>query len=136
MNLLRKRNSNLNSIKAFTLLEVVVAMMIFSISILAIVDTIKLQNKMLFSIENTMLANWVANNVIAVQFNKKNLAEQVVSGKTDTLMYGKLFYWKIEQVTLTDQIVLKTLSVSLDENFNNIVSSKTFYGSEGGNIEK
>lgn len=83
--------------KGFSLIEVVVALLIFSLSVITIYQLITSTSISIFSLENRLLAKEVANNRISmINTIEKPRSKQPRNGVMS--MGGKNWYWE-EQFT-------------------------------------
>ena len=81
--------------KGFSLIEVVVALLIFSLSVITIYQLITSTSISIFSLENRLLAKEVANNRISlINTIEKPRNKQPRNGVMN--MGGKNWYWKEE----------------------------------------
>ncbi len=81
--------------KGFSLIEVVVALLIFSLSVITIYQLITSTSISIFSLENRLLAKEVANNRISlINTIEKPRNKQPRNGVMN--MGGKSWYWKEE----------------------------------------
>jgi len=84
---------NMKHTKGFSLIEVVVALVIFSMSVITIFQLITSTSSSIFMLESRMHAIEVANNRLALMNTiEKPLNKQTRKG--EMFMGGKLWYWE------------------------------------------
>lgn len=102
--------------KGFSLIEVIVALVIFSMSVMAIFQFITSTSSSIFMLENRMLASEVANNRIALI----NTIEQPLNKearKGEIIMGGRLFYWEEDyRTSVTPEIYEFTITIKNSKN--------------------
>ncbi|MGQ0800532.1 MAG: type II secretion system minor pseudopilin GspI [Pseudomarimonas sp.] len=97
--------------RGFTLLEVLIAVLILSLALVALVRTTALEARALVQVREATLAQWVASNVLA----EARLNEGVpASGRRDgsSEMGGRRWRWLLES-TQTQEPSIKRLDVSV-----------------------
>ncbi len=95
----------------FTLLEVLIAVLILSLALVALVRTTALEARALVQVRDATLAQWVASNVLA----EARLNEGVpASGRRDgsSEMGGRRWRWLLES-TQTQEPTIQRLDVSV-----------------------
>ncbi|MEP0356125.1 type II secretion system minor pseudopilin GspI [Paraglaciecola sp.] len=112
-----------HSSSGMTLLEVMVALLIFALTATAIMKAASEHLTTVSQIEDITFATWVANNRLSqlhidqtwpVKNNKKGSQE----------MAGRTWYWQqTVEKTSDSEMVQVDVSVGLDENYKSIVSS-------------
>ena len=118
-----------NKNKGFSLLEVLISMMIFAVSIVSVIDSMNLQNRFMSKLEDGLLSSWAANNYIVFQYNKGNIPSgDMQPKKVKTGFPNKSLFIKVTQKLLSDKFSSKTVTVSTDKEHEDIVFSSTFYG--------
>ncbi|SET39829.1 type II secretion system minor pseudopilin GspI [Thalassotalea agarivorans] len=103
-----------NSVKGFTLIEVLIAMAVFSIAGIAIVSATSNSARSLGFVEQKMIANWVASNQLTEihleqswppKNNKKGMVE----------IAGAEWFW-VQKVVATTNNDMKAVTVEVRQN--------------------
>lgn len=117
-----------NKSKGFSLLEVLISMMIFAVSIVSVIDSMNLQNRFMSKLEDGLLSSWVANNYIVFEYNKSGSSGNVQSNEVKTGFPNKFLFLKVTENIISNQFISKTVTISTDKAHDDIVFSSTFYG--------
>lgn len=128
------KHGNPKQVWGMTLLEVMVALVVFSMGALAIVQSLSTQINNMPMLERKMVAQWVANNrMVEVhlrqQRSKQLLSEGTTRGKIDGLFMGQNWYWEEEVKAFPEQDGVKEVIVRVSdtENYARIVSELHSY---------
>ncbi|MBE8167388.1 MAG: type II secretion system minor pseudopilin GspI [Shewanella sp.] len=110
-----------------TLLEVMVALVIFAVAAISITKSIGELIANMPILEERTYAQWVADNVLVDA--KLDPVFPAVGKKEGRMeMAGKEWYWRKEAVKTTDDdFRLLRVSVSLDERYSNIIAQVNTY---------
>lgn len=93
----------------FTLLEVLVALLLLSLALVALVRAAGLEGRALSQMRDATVAQWVASNVIAeTRLSRALPAQGRAEGRTD--MAGRRWHWQLD-VEATDEVGLYRLDV-------------------------
>ncbi|WP_133405264.1 type II secretion system minor pseudopilin GspI [Parashewanella tropica] len=115
--------------KGMTLIEVMVALVIFAVAALSITNSLgQLMSNMPILQERTY-AQWVADNVL-VDAKLENEKQFLATGKKegDTEMAGQRWYWRREVVkTQSDDFHMIRVSVSNDSRYQRILTQVNTY---------
>ncbi len=116
-----------NKISGMTLLEVMVALVIFAVAAISITKSIGELIANMPILEERTYAQWVADNVLVDA--KLDPVFPAVGKKEGRMeMAGKEWYWRKEAVKTTDDdFRLLRVSVSLDERYSNIIAQVNTY---------
>ncbi|GAC16335.1 type II secretion system minor pseudopilin GspI [Aliiglaciecola lipolytica] len=118
---------NLKSNYGFTLLEVMLALLIFAITGTAIMKSATDHLNGVSQIENITFATWVANNRLT-QINIENTWPIKDNLKGEEDMAGTKWYWQQKLLKTPDEsLVGVEVTVGLDENFERTITSVTTY---------
>jgi len=109
---------NKHKIKAFTLIEVLLALSVFSLAGLALLNTADTHFNSLNNIENKMIADWVASNqLVEVNINKTWPPKNNQKGKAEAA--GREWHWKQLVIKTTDKdmraVVIEVRAEEKDE---------------------
>ncbi|MFV7769979.1 MULTISPECIES: type II secretion system minor pseudopilin GspI [Shewanella] len=110
-----------------TLLEVIVALMVFAIAAVSITKSLGEQMANMPILEERTLAQWVASNqMVDARLEKKFPDLGRKDGSTE--LAGKEWYWRKEVVKTTDDnFRMIRISVSDDERYNRIIAQVSSY---------
>lgn len=115
--------------KGFTLLEVMVALLIVGVALPALLSQVVTQVDGTNYIHEQTIANWVAQNQIAIQKAEYRLTEKMLQGQAtgQTEMAGRTWYWQVESQRLeaVESVWQQTVSVGPEPD-NYIVSVVAF----------
>ncbi|MCL1077151.1 type II secretion system protein GspI [Parashewanella spongiae] len=113
--------------EGMTLLEVMVALVIFAIAAISITKSIGELIANMPILEERTYAQWVADNVLVdAKLDPTFPAAGKKEGRVE--MAGKEWYWRKEAVKTTDDdFRLLRVSVSLDERYSNIIAQVNTY---------
>jgi general secretion pathway protein I len=114
----------------FTLIEVMLALAVFSIAGIALLSTASNNARNMGHLENTMFANWVTSNqLVAASLSKTWPPKNNLKG--DVELAGRTWFWK-QTVTKTtdDDMRAIVMEVRLHEDDELAVSSLTTYVSK------
>ncbi|CAH0532341.1 hypothetical protein VST7929_00159 [Vibrio stylophorae] len=101
--------------RGFTLLEVMVALAIFALSSMALLQSMSQHSSTLIHLQQNLFANWVAENQ-QVKVALEGVPSSTKQGKSE--MAGQTFYWKIQpQKTSEGSLVAVDVAVSTEANF-------------------
>ncbi len=116
--------------KGFTLLEVMLAMAVFSIAGIALLGTAQNNISSLSHIEEQMLANWVASNqLVESHLEAKWPPKNNKKGKVE--LAGREWFWQQKVLKTTDESMRSVeIQVRLDESAKLPVSSLTTFVSK------
>ena len=99
------------SARGFTLLEVLIAVLVLSLALVALVRTTALEARALSQTRDATLAQWVASNVLAeVRLNEGVPASGRRNGSSE--MGGRRWRWVLESTT-TQERNIQRLDVSV-----------------------
>lgn len=117
----------MHSVKGMTLLEVLVALMVFSIAAVAITKSLGEQMANMPILEERTLAQWVASNEMV---NAKLETGFPATGKKDgrVELAGRDWYWRKEVIKTTDDdFRMIRISVSDDDRYQRIITKLNTY---------
>lgn len=115
------RHNKLNHAAGMTLLEVMVALVVFSLAAIAIVQSLSTQVKNMPLIERKMVAQWVANNqMVETHLKQQRRPKQLLSdaknrGQTAELFMGQIWYWEEEITTFPEQDGVKEVIIRVSD---------------------
>ncbi|MBL4766094.1 MAG: type II secretion system minor pseudopilin GspI [Colwellia sp.] len=111
----------------FTLIEVMLAMAVFSIAGVALLSTANNNARNIGYLESKMFANWVASNqLVAASLEKKWPPKNNLKGEVE--LAGRAWFWQQKVIKTTDKDMRAiVLEVRLHENDELAVSSLTTY---------
>lgn len=100
--------------RAFTLIEVLIALMIIAIALAAALRATNNSVKATTQVQNTLTAHWVALNVLSQI--QTNLLPMTSDGNTSggTIMLGKKWDWKATQTNSAQFSGIKKITVTVD----------------------
>lgn len=99
----------------FTLLEVLIALLVVSIAMAAVLKAIRSQVFVTERVEHSNIARWVGMNVIA-QMQSGILSEPSEPKEGEAVVFGKTWYWKSEpRESGAARILQIVVSVGLDK---------------------
>ena len=103
------------SARGFTLLEVLIAVLVLSLALVALVRTTALEARALSQTRDATLAQWVASNVLAeVRLNEGVPASGRRNGSSE--MGGRRWRWVLESTTTQERNIQRLdVSVYVDE---------------------
>ncbi len=109
---------NRRQTKAFTLIEVLLALSVFSLAGLALLNTADTHFNSLNNLENKMIADWVASNqLVEVSINKTWPPKNNQKGKAESA--GREWHWKQLVIKTTDKdmraVVIEVRAEEKDE---------------------
>ena len=110
-----------------TLLEVMVALSIFSIAAIAVMQSLSQQVKNLPYVEESMIANWAANNRMVEESFLAPHQPGTKTGEFEKEMLGRQLFWKTEVKDASDQMRLIFVSVSDDSDFKRAMAELQYY---------
>jgi len=123
------KNNNLNSTKrsGFTLIEVMLAMAVFSIAGVALLGVADNNYRHISHLEEQMFANWVASNqLVETSLDKTWPPRNNRKGKVE--MAGRTWHWQQKVVkTANKEMRALTMEVRLDEDEELVITSLTTY---------
>ncbi len=107
--------------KGFTLIEVLVALTIIAIAMLAIVQTVQVSINSTQKVQDRTVASWVAMNLLTyLQSGLLSFTEdKKLSG--ETMQANKNWFWSIEQDKETDYSLQVSIKVTTNKNASPIV---------------
>lgn len=113
--------------QGFTLLEVMLAMAVFSIAGIALLSTAQNNFNSLSHLENRMVANWVASNqLVEMQLEQTWPPKNNKKGKVE--LAGREWYWQQKILKTTDANMRSVeMQIRLDESAEQPLSSLTTY---------
>ncbi|GGI89417.1 type II secretion system minor pseudopilin GspI [Shewanella gelidii] len=113
--------------KGMTLLEVLVALVVFSIAGVAVTKSLGEQMANMPILEERTLAQWVASNeMVNAKLEKGFPAIGKKEGRVE--LAGKDWYWRKEVVKTTDDSFrMIRISVSKDDRYNRIITKLNSY---------
>ena len=116
-----KKNSGM------TLIEVMVALSIFSVAALAIMKSLTTQVRILPKIEVSLVASWAANNRMVEEsfLSPHRVGKTKGDFKNDIL--GRQLYWQTEVSDVSDMLRSIKVSVSDDPDFKRIITGVEYY---------
>ena len=110
-----------------TLLEVMVALSIFSIAAIAVMNSLTVQISNLPYVEESLLAGWAANNrMVEEQFQKTHTVGKK-KGQFEKDMMGHQFYWQTDVKSSSEGYRIVTVGVSDTEDFKRVIVELQFY---------
>jgi len=120
-------NSPSSTRKGFTLLEVLVALTIITITMAALLQSVSVISRNESSLHTKKLLSWVAQNkLVEIQLNKENLAVGKISG--EATMAGQEVQWQADITSTSDADLFKVVVIT---ELNNMKHS--LYGYAGKN---
>ncbi len=97
----------------FTLIEVLIALVILSIALTAILKSASLNIKNLIYLENRTMATWIANNVInEVRAGVLKLPNAPASAEQETVLLNQTWIWQAN-LNLTPNKKIKEINVTV-----------------------
>lgn len=114
-------------VKGMTLLEVMVALAVFAIAAVAVVNSIGAQVANLPILEERTLAQWVADNqMVDARLEQGFPAIGKKDGQTE--LAGKEWYWRKQVIKTTDeQFRMIQITVSDDQRFKRVLAQVNSY---------
>ncbi len=111
----------------FTLIEVLLALSVFSLAGIALLNTADTHFTSLNNLENKMLAEWVASNqLVEVNLSQTWPPQDNKKGKVE--MAGREWFWTQKVLKTTDDAMRAvTVEVRLDEKSELAITSLTTY---------
>lgn len=102
--------------KGFTLIEIMIALTIVSVAVLAISSALSEHTKMASGLEKRLLAGWVASNKIAVIRHQAKIEKVKTGNRSDTVEMGGQRWRTRSKVVKTDveRVFLVTVVVRDD----------------------
>ncbi|WP_298775198.1 type II secretion system minor pseudopilin GspI [uncultured Shewanella sp.] len=124
---MRMRRSTLSHMKGMTLLEVIVALAVFSIAAIAITKSLSELISNMPILEERTLAQWVVDNQL-VDVKLSTTFPDVGRKDGQTTLAGRDWYWR-QQVIKTDddKFRLVKVSVSDTDNFKRTIAEVSTY---------
>lgn len=100
--------------RAFTLIEVLIALMIIAIALAAALRATNNSVRATTQVQNTLTAHWVALNVLSQI--QTNLLPMTSDGNTSggTIMMGQKWNWKAVQINSAQFSGIKKITVTVD----------------------
>lgn len=96
--------------KGMTLLEVMVALVIFSTAALALMNSVSLNVRFTHGLADTLQASWVAENQLAeAQLTRTDFPDAEQQGTE--IMCGRSWNWRKQRVKTADNVWANTLRV-------------------------
>ncbi|MEC4726194.1 type II secretion system minor pseudopilin GspI [Shewanella sp. D64] len=118
---------NSSKAKGMTLLEVIVALAVFSIAAVSITKSLGEQMANMPILEQRTYAQWVADNVM-VDARLETKFPELGKKEDQTELAGKDWYWRKEVVKTTDdKFRMIRVSVSDDQRFERIAAQVSSY---------
>ncbi|PCH95725.1 MAG: type II secretion system protein GspI [Gammaproteobacteria bacterium] len=116
--------------RGFTLIEVMLAMAVFSIAGIALLSAASNNARNIGYLESKMFANWVASNqLVAASLEKKWPPKNNLKG--DVELAGRTWFWQQKVIKTTDKDMRAIImEVRLNEDDELAVSSLTTYVSK------
>lgn len=117
--------------KGFTLIEVMLALAVFSIAGIALLSTASNNARNIGYLESKMFANWVASNqLVAASLDEKWPPKNKLKGEVE--LAGRAWFWqqKVSETTDKDMRAI-VMEVRLREDDELAISSLTTYVSKG-----
>lgn len=104
--------------RGFTLIEIVIALAIVSIAVLAISNAMRANTEMAANLEQRLLASWVASNQMALVRYQSQQGEVKAGTKTETVdMGGRTWRAKVNvKKTQVEKVFLVKIEVIDDAN--------------------
>jgi general secretion pathway protein I len=102
----------MKSLKAFTLLEVMVALVVISVTMGAIISSAGSSTAVASRLKEKTVANWVAQNQIALYRAKKIWTMSTSNQNGKVVMLGVEWQWDME-VNKTDDPLLRKIDVDV-----------------------
>jgi len=114
----------------FTLIEVMLALAVFSIAGIALLSTASNNARNMGHLESKMFANWIASNqLVASSLEKKWPPKNNLNGEVE--LAGRAWFWKQKVIKTTDKNMRAiVMEVRLHEDDELAVSSLTTYVSK------
>ncbi len=124
------RNLMVKDALGFTLLEVMLALAVFSIAGIALLSTASNNARNVGYLESKMLANWVASNqLVATSLEEKWPPKNNLKGEVE--LAGRSWFWQQKVIKTTDNDMRAiVMEVRLNENDELATSSLTTYVSK------
>ena len=124
------KNTTNNIVKGFTLLEVMLAMAIFSIAGIAILGATDTNSRNLGYLERTILASWVASNQL-VDITLDNTWPPKNNKKDKVELAGQEWFWQQKVIKTTDKAMRAVVvEVRLEEKEKSALTSLMTYVSK------
>jgi len=129
---LKAKRLKINKIKSlgFTLIEVMIALAVFSIAVVALLGAASNNARNIGHLESKMFANWVASNqLVEASLEEKWPPKNNLKGEVE--LAGRTWFWKQKAIKTTDKDMRAIVTeVRLLENDELAVSSLTTYVSK------
>ncbi|GGN83200.1 type II secretion system protein GspI [Shewanella aestuarii] len=117
----------MNKSKGMTLLEVIVALAVFSIAAVSVTKSLSEQMANMPILEERTLGQWVASNQM-VEARLPEVFPEIGSKDGQVELAGEDWYWRREVIKTTDDnFRMIRISVSKDERFKRIVAQVSSY---------
>ncbi|WP_028109414.1 type II secretion system minor pseudopilin GspI [Ferrimonas futtsuensis] len=114
--------------RGFTLLEVMVALAVFALAAVAVLNSAGEQLSAVPILREKTFANYVAHNRLVDARLESEFPELGNSKKGRVELAGRQWHWRQEVVKTSDaEFRAIRVKVSLDEDFDNIISEVTTY---------
>ena len=121
--MVKSKNKTRNSQSGFTLLEIVIALAIVAVSVLAVSSAMREHTRATAGLEQRMVASWVASNEMTMVRHKAK-TERIKTGRdSDTVEMGGRRWRTTARVEKTDveRVFLVTVTVRDEEDPNGAV---------------
>ena len=115
-----------SSVKGFTLIEVMVAILIVSLGIISVIDVTSKHVNNITELEKRMLASWVASNHVALIRHEAKIDKIRTGSDTERVKMGG-HKWRSKariEKTEVEKVFLLTIDVSNDVASNNKVYAR------------
>lgn len=118
---------NMQKTSAFTLLEVMIALVVISVTMGAIITSAGNSASIAARLKQKTVANWVAQNQIALYRAKKTWASSASSNTSGAVtMLDVEWHWQMK-VRQTDNPLIRRIDVDVYLNEDDIIASATGY---------
>jgi general secretion pathway protein I len=114
----------MKGLKAFTLLEVMVALVVISVTMGAIITSAGSSTAVASRLKEKTVANWVAQNQIALYRAKKIWATSTSNQNGKVKMLDVEWQWEMK-INKTDDPLLRKIDVDVHLNDDDIISRAT-----------
>lgn len=107
----------MRKVKAFTLLEVLIAMVILAIAFIAILKTTQANINSTIKVRQSLAANWVAMNVFsAIQIGLVPKPTDGTPGAGDESIFNQKWQWLISTDQTADKSTYERITIDVSRN--------------------
>jgi general secretion pathway protein I len=118
----------LNRQCGMTLLEVMIALSIFSVAAMSILNSVAVQINHLPEIEDQTIARWAAENQLVESFLTKPKSGSM-NGELKEHLWGRNFFWETKVEAQESGVIKITTSIARDMNMKETLVSLSYYDS-------